>query len=63
VIDTEGKLISLATATVRYFSKFVSLVSVYGYFAALVTERRQALHDLMAKTLVVKGPERGKMGL
>jgi uncharacterized RDD family membrane protein YckC len=36
---------------------------VYGYFAALVTERRQALHDLMAKTLVVKGPERGKMGL
>jgi uncharacterized RDD family membrane protein YckC len=63
VTDTEGKRLSLATATARYFSKFVSLVSVYGYFAALVTERRRALHDLMAKTLVVKGPERGKMGL
>ena len=63
VTDTEGRRISLRIATKRYFAKYLSLVSVYGYFAALVTERGQALHDLLAKTLVVKNPERARVGL
>lgn len=54
VTDTQGRRISFGRATTRYFAKFLSLISVYGYFACLVTERRQALHDLLAGTIVVK---------
>src|SRR5689334_10381306 len=54
VTDLEGRRISFGRATQRYFGKYLSLISVYGYFAALVTERRQALHDWLAGTIVVK---------
>jgi uncharacterized RDD family membrane protein YckC len=57
VTDLEGRRISFGRATQRYFGKILSLISVYGYFACLVTERRQALHDWLAGTIVVRDLE------
>lgn len=50
-----GGPISFGQATGRYFGKLVSgLILAIGYIMAGFTERKQALHDMMAGTLVVK---------
>jgi len=54
VIDLEGKRIDLVKATIRYFSKFISVIFFIGYIMAAFTEKKQALHDMIAGTLVVK---------
>ncbi len=55
VTDIEGGRISAGTATAREFSKFLSaLILLIGYIMAAFTPRKQALHDIIAKTLVVK---------
>jgi uncharacterized RDD family membrane protein YckC len=57
VTDLNGQKISFARATGRYFGKILSaLILLIGYFMAGFTERKQALHDLMASTLVVRKP-------
>ncbi|MBI1799930.1 MAG: RDD family protein [Candidatus Eisenbacteria bacterium] len=58
VTDLEGRRISFARATGRHFGKIVSsLTLLIGYLMQLFTQRRQALHDLMAGTLVQRrGP-------
>jgi uncharacterized RDD family membrane protein YckC len=54
VIDLSGKRISFARATGRFFAKILSgQVLLIGYWLAAFTERKQALHDLLAGTLVV----------
>lgn len=59
VADTEGYAISFSRATGRYFGKLLSgLILLIGYIMAAFTERRQALHDLLAKTLVLRHPAR-----
>lgn len=59
VTDTEGYSISFARASTRYFGRLLSgLTLLLGYIMAAFTERRQALHDLIAKTLVLKHPSR-----
>jgi uncharacterized RDD family membrane protein YckC len=56
VLDLEGQRISFARATGRHFAKIPSLLILgIGYFMQPFTERRQALHDIMAGTIVVKG--------
>jgi uncharacterized RDD family membrane protein YckC len=46
--------ISFAQAAGRHFSKYVSgLILCIGYIMAGFTQRKQALHDMMAGTLVV----------
>ncbi len=56
VTDAEGGRISFARASGRYFAKFVSgVVLLIGYFMAGWTAREQGLHDLIARTLVVRG--------
>lgn len=53
VTDSEGKRISLARANVRYWSKILSgLFLCLGYIIAAFTAKKQALHDLIASTLV-----------
>jgi uncharacterized RDD family membrane protein YckC len=53
VTDLEGRRISFARATGRYFAKYVSnLTLLIGYIMAGFTERKQALHDMIAGTLV-----------
>jgi uncharacterized RDD family membrane protein YckC len=55
VTDMEGRRISWGRALGRYLGKIVSaLILLIGFIMAGFTEKRQALHDMMAKTLVVK---------
>ncbi len=55
VTDMTGQRISFARASGRFFGKIISgLILTIGYIMAAFTERRQALHDMMASTLVMK---------
>ena len=55
VVDMQGERISFLRATGRFFGKFLSsLILAIGYLMAAFTERRQALHDMLAGTLVWK---------
>jgi uncharacterized RDD family membrane protein YckC len=54
VTDLDGNRISFARATGRYFGKFVSaIILCIGYIMAGFTAKKQALHDMMAGTLVL----------
>lgn len=54
VTDLKGGQISFKTAVGRYFGKIVSAIPLLaGFFMAAFTDKKQALHDQMAKTLVV----------
>jgi uncharacterized RDD family membrane protein YckC len=53
VTDYEGKRISFGRATGRLLAKIISgLILFFGYIMAGFTERKQALHDMIAGTLV-----------
>jgi uncharacterized RDD family membrane protein YckC len=55
VADMNGNRISLPRATIRYFAKFISAaIMLLGFIMAAFTERHQALHDLVAKTVVLR---------
>jgi uncharacterized RDD family membrane protein YckC len=56
VTDITGAPVTFARATGRYFAKFVSqLIPLgIGYILAGLTERKQALHDMIASTLVLR---------
>jgi uncharacterized RDD family membrane protein YckC len=53
VTDLKGCRISFARATGRHFAKILSgMILLIGYIMAGFTERKQALHDMIAGTLV-----------
>ncbi|HUY68315.1 MAG TPA: RDD family protein [Alphaproteobacteria bacterium] len=55
VTDMEGNRPTLARATTRFFGKFLSCaILMIGFIMAAFTERHQALHDILAETLVLK---------
>lgn len=54
VTGTNGMQLSFAQATGRHFAKYLSLVLFVGYLMAAFTARKQALHDLLAGTVVVR---------
>ncbi|HUT03496.1 MAG TPA: RDD family protein [bacterium] len=55
VTDLDGDRISFLKATGRHFGKLISaLILLLGYLMAGFTERKQALHDLMAGCLVIQ---------
>jgi uncharacterized RDD family membrane protein YckC len=56
VTDYEGQRISFGHATGRFFAKIISglIPFAIGYIMAGFTEKKQALHDLIAGTLVLK---------
>lgn len=55
VTDLEGRRLSLVRATARYAAKRLVVLTLYlGFFMIAATERRQALHDVIAGTLVVR---------
>lgn len=55
VTDLEGNRISFGRATGRYFGKILSgIILLIGYIMAGFTEKKQALHDMLAGTLVWK---------
>ncbi|MCU1284896.1 MAG: domain containing protein [Acidobacteriales bacterium] len=56
VTDVNGQRISFGRATGRFFSKIISAMICYiGFIMAGFTEKKQALHDMLAGTLVVYG--------
>jgi uncharacterized RDD family membrane protein YckC len=53
VVDYEGNRISLLRANGRWLSKILSAgILLIGFLMAAFTERKQALHDILARTLV-----------
>ncbi len=53
VTDEAGNRISFARATGRHFAKYLSALFLFiGYIIAGFTARHQALHDMIARTLV-----------
>jgi uncharacterized RDD family membrane protein YckC len=55
VTDTEGAPVSFAKASARAFSKYLSaVILLFGFIMAGFTEKRQALHDMIAGCLVLK---------
>lgn len=55
VVNKDGGRISYGQAVGRYLSKILSgLLLCIGYLMALFTEKKQALHDLIASTYVVE---------
>lgn len=53
VADMDGKRIGFWQAAARFLVKNVTLVLFGGFIFAMFTERRQALHDLVARTVVI----------
>jgi uncharacterized RDD family membrane protein YckC len=55
IIDKNGGTISFARATGRYFAKILSgMIFMIGYIMAGFTAKKQALHDIICDTYVVK---------
>jgi uncharacterized RDD family membrane protein YckC len=53
VTDEYGQRISFLRATGRHFAKYLSWMTIFiGFIMVAFTERRQALHDFIAGTLV-----------
>ena len=53
VTDESGKAISFARASGRYFAKILSTILIIGWIMAAFTRRKQALHDMLAGTVIV----------
>ena len=55
VTDEDGRRISFARASARYFSKILSrMILLIGYIMVGFTQRNQGLHDMIAGTLVTR---------
>jgi uncharacterized RDD family membrane protein YckC len=55
VRDVNGEPITFGKATIRYFAQILSGLTLgIGYVMAAFTQRKQALHDMIAGTLVLK---------
>jgi uncharacterized RDD family membrane protein YckC len=55
VTDLNGNRVSFGRASGRFFSKIISGMIMYiGYIMAGFTEKKQALHDMIAGTLVMR---------
>lgn len=55
VTDLNGNKIGFGRATGRFFGKIISgLILCVGFMMAGWTQKKQALHDIMAETLVLK---------
>ena len=54
VVRTNGEAVSMGRSVLRYLIKmFLSSILLIGYLMALFTAKKQALHDLIADTIVV----------
>jgi uncharacterized RDD family membrane protein YckC len=55
VTDLQGRRISFGRACGRYFAKIISVLTLFiGFIMAGFTERKQALHDIIAGCLVIR---------
>ena len=57
VTDLSGNRLTFQQASLRYFSKYLSFyLFLMGYLMQPFTVRKQALHDILAGSLVVRNP-------
>jgi uncharacterized RDD family membrane protein YckC len=57
VADLSGQRLTFARAAARNFAKMISsLTFLVGYLVAGFTEKKQALHDILARCLVLRRP-------
>jgi uncharacterized RDD family membrane protein YckC len=57
VTDIQGKRLSLGRATGRTFAKYISSITAgIGYLMCGFTEKKQALHDIVANCLILRRP-------
>jgi uncharacterized RDD family membrane protein YckC len=55
VTDVNGQRITFARASARHFSKYISaFILGIGFLMAAFTAKKQALHDMIAETLVIQ---------
>lgn len=55
VVDENGQRITFDRATRRYFAKYLSAIIIFiGFIMAAFSDRKQALHDIIAGCLVVE---------
>jgi uncharacterized RDD family membrane protein YckC len=54
VVDETGNRITLRRALGRYFAAILSTILYIGYIIAVFTKRKQAFHDIIARTYVIK---------
>ena len=54
VTDMNGEKVSFPKASIRFLSRFLSGILLIGYIMAFFTEKKQALHDMIAGTLVLQ---------
>jgi len=54
VCDTEFKRISFSKALLRSILKAISIFSVIGVFIIDMTPKRQGLHDLVVRTVLIR---------
>lgn len=55
VVDAAGQKLDFAKAFIRNLCKLISTFTIYiGYVIAAFTEKKQALHDIIGGTLVIK---------
>ena len=56
VTDLRGERLSFSRATQRHFAMYLTALTplAVGYWMVVWTKRKQALHDLIARTLVVR---------
>lgn len=56
VADLRGQPLTLARAALRNVARLISGLVLVGYFIAGFTEKKQALHDIIAGCLVLRRP-------
>ncbi|MED1204262.1 RDD family protein [Heyndrickxia acidicola] len=56
VVDESGNRITLGRSLGRYFAAILSTILYIGYIIAVFTKRKQAFHDIIARTYVIKRP-------
>lgn len=58
VTDLKGGQIDFATATKQHFATILSAIPLFvGFLMIIWTKRKQGLHDMLAKTIVIKRHE------
>lgn len=63
VTDQQGNRISFARASGRFFGMYISTLTIgIGYVMAGFTPKKQALHDMLAKCLVLRAPKHKRFG-
>jgi len=54
VVDLNGGRLTFAHAAIRNVARMISGLVIVGYFIAGFTEKKQALHDMLARSLVIR---------